>query len=195
KLFNHLLVLPTQYYDKTTSGELLAKITYNVEQVADASADAITVLIRETFTAICLLIVMFSISWQLTLLFFFMVPLMAGIMHVVSKQMRRIATNVQDSVGSVTHVAEEAIEGQKVVKAFGGQDYEIKQFEKATNVNRKAEMKLILTSALSIPSIQIIGSIVLAFTVYLATLNEEHILGTAITPGAFAAMIAAMIAI
>lgn len=189
-MFKHLLRLPSSYYDRTTTGEILSKIIYNVEQVADASSDALTVLIRETCTALGLIAVMFSISWRLTLLFIVLVPIMAGIMHVVSKRMRAVSGRVQGSMGGVAHVAEEAIEGQKVIKAFGGEKYEMGQFDKVTQYNRRQEMKMISTSAISIPIIQLIGSLALAATVYLAT---HSVLKTAITPGAFAAMMAAMI--
>lgn len=195
EMFQHLMQLPTSYYDKTTSGEVLSKIIYNVEQVADASSDALTVLVRESCTAIFLLVVMFTLSWRLTMLFFVLVPLMAGIMHLVSKRMRMVSGRIQESMGQVTHVAEEAIEGHKVIKAFGGQAYEMNHFEKTTQHNRRQEMKLIATSAISIPMVQLLGSIALAGTVYLATLSPEHVLRTAITPGAFAAMIASMIAL
>ncbi|MGE4349824.1 MAG: lipid A export permease/ATP-binding protein MsbA [Candidatus Berkiella sp.] len=195
QMFQHLLKLPTYYYDRITSGEILSKITYNVEQVADACSDAITVMVRESCTAIALIAVMVSISWRLTLLFAITVPIMACIMHFVSKRMRSVSAYIQESMGRVTHVAEEAIEGQKVIKAFGGQAYELSRFAKATQYNRHQEMKLIVTSAISIPMIQIVGAVALAFTVYLATLNPEHTMRTAITPGAFAAMITAMIAL
>ncbi len=193
EMFQHMMRLPTSYYDHTSSGEILSKIIYNVEQVADASSDALTVLVRESCTALGLIAVMLSISWRLTLLFIVTVPLMAFIMSGVSKRMRAVSSRIQASMGNVTHVAEEAIEGQKVIKAFGGQAYETEQFKKATHHNRQQEMKLIATSAISIPMIQVIGSVALAITVYLATLNPEHVLKTAITPGAFAAMMAAMI--
>ncbi|MCS5711789.1 lipid A export permease/ATP-binding protein MsbA [Candidatus Berkiella aquae] len=193
EMFAHMMRLPTSYYDHTSSGEILSKIIYNVEQVADASSDALTVLVRESCTAIGLIVVMLSISWRLTLLFIITVPLMAIIMSGVSKRMRAVSARIQASMGNVTHVAEEAIEGQKVIKAFGGQAYETEQFKQATQNNRRQEMKLIATSATSIPMIQVIGSVALAITVYLATLNPEHVLRTAITPGAFAAMMAAMI--
>lgn len=193
EMFHHLLKLPTSYYDRVTSGETLSKVTFNVEQVADASSDAITVLVRETCTAMALIGVMISVSWRLTFLFAITVPIMAGVMLLISKRMRFISTNIQNSMGRVTHVAEEAIEGQKVIKAFGGQAYEDRRFKETTQNNRRQEMKLIVTSAISIPMIQIIGSVALALTVYLATLNPEHILKTAITPGAFGSMITAMI--
>jgi subfamily B ATP-binding cassette protein MsbA len=92
-------------------------------------------------------------------------------------------------------VAEEAIEGQKVIKGFGGQDYENAAFNKVTRHNRQQEMKLIVTEALGIPLVQLIGSVALAVTICLATLSPDHMLGTAISPGAFAAMMTAMISI
>lgn len=195
EMFSHLLKLPTAYFDRTASGEILSKITYNVEQVADASSDALTVLVRETCTAVGLIAVMFSISWRLTFLFVITVPLMAMVMHFVSRRMRMVSARIQESMASVTHVAEEAIEGQKVIKTFGGQAYEIKRFADATQHNRRQEMKLITTSSFSIPMVQLIGSFALAVTVYLATLDPHHTLKTAISPGAFAAMMAAMIAL
>ncbi len=195
EMFLHLLKLPTSYYDRNTSGEILSKITYNVEQVANASSDALTTLVRESFTIIAIIAVMLSISWRLTVLFFITIPIMIGVMQVVSKRVRGVSTRIQDSMGNVTHAAEEAIEGQKVIKAFGGQAFEQERFEGVLQRNRRQEMKLIATSALSVPMVQIIGSMALAVTVYLATLNPEDALRTSITPGAFAAMMTSMIAL
>lgn len=190
-LFKHMLSLPASFYDNNTSGELLSKITYNVEQVADASTDALTVLVRETCTAVGLVIVMLTVSWRLTVLFFLVVPVMAVVMHFVSKRLRFVSNRVQESVGGVAHVAEEALEGHKVIKAFGGQQYEIAQFQNATRSNLQQEMKLIVTSALSVPAIQLIGSFALAGMIYLATLPPEA--GqVGITPGGFATLIGAM---
>jgi subfamily B ATP-binding cassette protein MsbA len=195
EIFKHLLTLPTSYFDRATSGEILSKIIYNVEQVADASSEALTELVRETFTTIGILAVMFSISWRLTLLFFVLGPLMAGIIHFVSKRTRMVSGRIQESMGEVAHVAEEAIEGQKVIKAFGGQNYETGKFHNAIQNNRRQEMKLISTAAINIPMIQLIGAFALAAMIYLATLDPHHAWGTAISPGAFATMMTSMIAL
>jgi subfamily B ATP-binding cassette protein MsbA len=193
QMFNHLLKLPNKFYDNATSGELLSKITFNVEQVADACTDAITVLVRETCTVVGLVTIMFLISWRLTLLFFITLPIMAFVMHYVSQKLRSVSHDVQDSMANLTHTAEEAIEGQKVIKAFGGARYEQKVFCNVTQNNRSKEMKRIRIAAISIPAVQVIGSIALALTVYLATLNPDSLLKTSITTGAFASMIGAMI--
>ena len=188
QLFKHFMHLPIPFYDQNSSGELLSKLTYNVEQVADASTEALTVMVREFCTVIGLIIVMFSVSWQLTLLFFIIMPVLAYLMGYVSKRIRKVSHQVQSSVGAVAHVAEEAIEGHRVIKSFGGQSYEQDRFEKVTRANFNQEIKLVTTSALSIPAVQLIGSFALALTIYLAT--QPGLIE--MTPGAFAALVGAM---
>ena len=193
KLFNQYLHLPHSFYDNHSSGELLSRITFNVEQVADACTDALTVMVRESFTAIGLLIVMLSISVPLTLLFLVTMPLMALVMHIFSKRLRKYSNRVQDSMADVTHISEEAIEGHQVVKSFTGQEQAQRTFDEISANNRHQEMRHITTSAISIPIIQILGACALAATIYLATADTTF--STSISPGAFAAMISSMLII
>ena len=193
KMFRHLLSLPAVFFDRNSSGELLSRITYNVEQVANASSDALTVMVREGCTTIGLIIVMLSISWKLTLLFVFTIPFMALFFHLASKRLRGVSTAIQTSMEQVTHTAEEVIEGYKEVRAFGGQAYEIERFDGATQHNRRQEMKLIVTTAVSMPLIQLTGSMALAGILYIATLGSAGI--SNVTPGGFATMIVCMVAL
>ena len=195
KMFQHLLTLKTEFFDRSGSGELLSRITFNVEQVANASSDALTVVVREGCTAIGLLIVMCSVSWRLTLLFLVVIPLMALFFDRASRRLRGVSSRIQDSMGFVTHTAEEVISGHREVKAFGGQAYEYERFEAATQDNRRQEMKLITTTALVTPIIQLTGSLALATIIYLATLGPQHGFETAITPGGFVAMMVSMVAL
>lgn len=190
KMFNHLLHLPTTFFDHHTSGELLSKITFNAEQVADASTDAFTVLIRETFTVIGLLCVMLSISWKLTFLFFFTMPLITLALHIASRRLRSLSSRVQGSMGELTHVAEEAIEGHQVIKSYGGQIRAEKRFEKIVQENRRQEMKHISASAITVPIIQLLGALALSMMVYLTT---SSVIEEVLTPGAFATMITSML--
>jgi subfamily B ATP-binding cassette protein MsbA len=190
-LYDKYLHLPHRFYDNHSSGELLSRITFNVEQVADACTDALTVLVRESFTAIGLLIVMLSISVPLTLLFLVALPLMAVVMHLFSKRLRKYSGRVQVSMADVTHAAEETIEGHQVVKVFTGQSKAQALFDKITADNRHQEMRHITTSAISIPIIQILGACALAGTIWLATADTP--VSNSISPGAFAAMISSML--
>ena len=187
-MFDQLLHLPAAFYDANSSGKLLSKFTYDVEQVSRATTDAITVAIRDTLTIIGLLGLMLYLNWILTLVFLVIGPVIALTVRYVNMRFRRIGTNIQASMGDVSSVSEEAIAGHKVVKTFGGKQYEAAHFKIANEKNRGQNMKMIITSAASINIIQIIAALALAGIVYLTTgpLQEE------ITVGSFMSFIAAM---
>lgn len=188
EMFAHLLKLPARFYDQSTSGQLLSAIIYNVDQVARASTDSLVTLVQQIGLVIGLLVVMFAASWQLTLLFFIAGPLVAYLAKYSSRRMRRLSTTVQSSMADITHVAEEAIEGYKVVRSFGGEAYETQKFDRLTEKNRFRELKITATDTLASSGVQIVGSTVVAAAFYLATLHTLHI-----TPGAFTATIIAMV--
>lgn len=190
EMFNHLLRLPATFYDKSTSGQLLSALLYNTEQLAKASTDALVTVVQETCFISGLVIVMLSTSWQLTLWFMFAVPLIATVARYASKRMRRLSKNVQQSMGEVTHVAEEAIEGYKVIRTFGGENYERDKFIAATAYNCRREMKVVATNSLSTAAVQQVAGIAIAVTIFLATSHHA-----AVSAGGFASMLAAMLAI
>lgn len=191
-LFAHLHRLPAKYYDHTTSGKVLSILLYGVDQVANASADVLTTAVQAVFLIVGLIIVMFSISWKLTLLYFMVGPLVIVIMRIASLRIRRLSLGIQDSIAELSHCAEENIEGYKVVRAFEGQQYEIEKFNKATKVNRQREMKVVIARSLSVSIVQVITAFALALTLYVATLDSAQSL---LSPGGFVAMVAAMLAL
>lgn len=186
-LFAHLLRLPTAYYDRSSSGQLLSTIIYNVDQVAKASTDALVTLVQQSGLIVGLLFVMLVTSWQLSLLFFITAPLIAWIARYSSKRMRGLSVNVQKTMGTITHIAEESIEGHKVIRIFGGEDYEVEKFNRATLKNRFNELKMIANNTMASSGVLLIGSVVIATTVYLASSKLTNI-----TAGSFIAMITAM---
>ena len=188
QLFSHLLHLPAKFYDRHTSGQLLSLIIYNTDQIAQATTDALLTLLQEGFFAIGLVIVMLSLSWKLSILILILTPLMTYIIKYTSRRLRRISGSVQESMGSVTHVAEEAIEGYKVIRTFGGEDYEDQKFKKVTNVNRQREMKMVVTDTFGNSLVQLLTGLPIAVILYLATLPSLDI-----SAGSFAAIIAAII--
>lgn len=191
-LFAHLQRLPARYYDHTTSGQVLSVLLYGVDQVANASADVLTTAIQAVFLIFGLIIVMFSISWKLTLMYFLIVPLVTVIMRMASLRIRRLSLSIQDSIAELSHRAEENIEGYKVVRAFEGQEYEAAKFNKATRVNRQREMKSVAVRSISVSLVQFITAGALSLTLYVATMD---IADSMLTPGGFVAMVAAMLAL
>jgi ATP-binding cassette, subfamily B, bacterial MsbA len=188
KIFSHLMRLPAKFYDKNTSGHLLSTIIYNVEQVSEASANALLILLRESALAIGLITVMFIVSWQLSLFFIVVAPLMAFAIKITGRRMRRLSTNVQDAVGDVSHIAEEGISAYHVIRVYGGEAYETNKFNAATKTNRQRELKVAVTNSIGTSIVQILVSIPIACVLWFATMPSMHI-----SAGAFAAMIAALL--
>lgn len=190
EIFAHLMKLPARFYDNTTSGQLLSTIIYNVDQVAKASTDAVVTVVQETCFITGLLIVMVMTSWQLSLVFFITAPLVAIIARYSSRRMRKLSKNVQFSMGNITHVAEEAIEGYKVIRTFGGEKYETEKFNRCAETNRSRELKIIATNSLASSSVQLIAGCIVAVMIFFATKHAFHV-----TAGGFTAMVAAMLAL
>ncbi len=192
QIFAQLIKLPKSYYDYSSSGTLLSKIIYNVDQVASACTNAITTAVQAVALIIGLFVVMLVINWRITLLYVIALPTIAYIVRYASKRMRRVSGNVQDSLGYVTHVTEETIENNQVVKIYSGQEYEIKKFDAYNTINRNQSLKIVVTKALSTSIVQFIGAGVLALTVYLTTLHSGSM---SLSAGSFVALLVSMIGI
>ncbi|HEX6550009.1 MAG TPA: lipid A export permease/ATP-binding protein MsbA [Gammaproteobacteria bacterium] len=188
--FSQLLRLPTRYYDATSSGVLISKLTYNIEQVAEATTNAITVLIRDGLTIVGLIGLMFYLSWKLSFFTLIVGPLIALLVRYVSERFRRYSTRIQDSMGDVTKVAEEVVTGHRIVKLFGGEQQELHHFEAVNERNRYLNMKLVLVNAGSSPIIQLIAGIGMALVIYAATLPSML---NVVSVGTFASFLSAML--
>jgi ATP-binding cassette, subfamily B, bacterial MsbA len=191
QMFSHLLRMPAAFYDESTSGQLLSKIIFNVEQVSRSCTTVIADTVRQGCSIIGLIAVMFSNSWRLTCIFMIGIPVMAGLFHYASRRFRRLGHEIQHTIASVTHVAEENIEGYKVVKIFGGEAYESAQFNQATKRHRQLEMKSAVTDAASAPIIQFFGGCGLALATFFAMQQGSH----ALSAGQFTSLVVAMIAL
>jgi subfamily B ATP-binding cassette protein MsbA len=189
EMFERLLRLPVSFFDAIPSGTLLSKLIYDVEQVARATTDVITILVRDTLTVLVLLMLMFYHSWELALIMLIGTPLIAQVINVINRRFRRYSRRIQLSMGDVTQIAEEAIEGQRVVKTFGGEQYEMGRFEQANENNRRLNMKLELTSAASVPVIQLIAAVGAAVVLYFAL---QQVSNKSLSPGTFMSFVAAM---
>lgn len=191
-LFAHMQRLPARFYDNSNSGKVLSVVIYSVEQIANSSADVVTSAVQSGFLIIGLLVVMFSISWKLSLMYFIIIPLIMVVMRITSLRVRRLSLRIQESIADLIHRAEENILGYKVVRAFDGQANEVVKFNMAANVNRQREMKVVAARAWSISGVQMLAAAALSITVYVATLDISN---SILSPGDFVALIAAMLAL
>lgn len=192
RVFAHIIRLPADYYDEATSGSLLSKILYDVEQVAQVSADALTDFVQNTCLIIGLLTVMMVICWQLSLMFLLTIPFIGLVVNYTNKRVRRISHKVQRSMGDVTEIASEVIDGYRVVRIFGGERYELAKFNKATNASRQNDMKVAVTKAINVSSVQVIIAIGIAAIIF-ATIALSAAKIIIVTAGSFLAIIAAML--
>ncbi|MDE2197360.1 MAG: lipid A export permease/ATP-binding protein MsbA [Gammaproteobacteria bacterium] len=188
--FARLLRLPTSYYDASSSGMLISKLTYNIEQVAEATTNAITVLIRDGLTIIGLIGLMFYLNWRLSVFMLVLAPLIALLVRYISGRFRRYSARIQDSMGDVTRVAEEVISGHRVVKLFGGEQRETQHFDRVNEHNRYLNMKLVLVNAGSSPIIQLIAGCGMALVIYIATLPSML---AVVSVGTFGSFLSAML--
>lgn len=191
-IFNHFLTLPIAYFDRNSSGVLLSRLTYNTEQVAQATTDSITVFIRDTLTIAALITYLLYLNARLTALALVAGPLIAWLITVINRLFRRYSQRIQSSMGDVTRVAKEAIEAPRVIKVFNAEHYESQQFEVVNERNRHSNMRLLLTRGLSNPVVQTLAAAGLATVLYIATVDA---IAGGLTVGEFTSFIAALILI
>ena len=167
KMFDRLLTLPTGFYDQNPSGTLISKLTYDVTQVTEAGTEALTVLVKDSVTVVALLLFVFWLDWQLSLVTFVLGPAIAGVAIIAGRRMRRLSRELQGSFGNQTHVLEEATRGQKVIKIFGGQTYERERFSEVANWVRRLQFKFRVTSSASVPIVEMTGALVFAAIIFI----------------------------
>lgn len=189
QLFQHIMTMPVAFHDKQSTGALISKITFDTEQVLNSVSKSILVLVQQSAFVIGLVGLMFYKSWQLSVIFLLVIPIIALIVSIVSKRFRKVSKNIQGAMGDVTTAAEQTFNGHKVVLTFGGQEREFERFGKINKRNRQQRMKMIATKSASVPIIQVIASFALAFVFYAITSDT---LRDTITAGTFTSIIAYM---
>jgi subfamily B ATP-binding cassette protein MsbA len=167
-MFSNLVRLPTHYYNVHTSGSVISKFTFDVLQVTGAATSMISVLARDSLTIVFLLGYLFFLNWKLTLVALLVGPHAVAITRGFSKRLRAMSRAEQAAMGDLNHALEESIGCHRVVKVFGGQDYEEKRFDFGANKVRRFSMKATSAAAANVPLVQIVVSIALALIIYLA---------------------------
>ncbi|TAK54866.1 MAG: lipid A export permease/ATP-binding protein MsbA [Gammaproteobacteria bacterium] len=192
QLFARYLGLPAAFFDRNGAAQLLSRLTYNIELVAEAATTAVTSLIKDTLTIIGLLGWLFWMNWRLTLFALAVAPLIVGLIRITSRLLRRYSQRIQDSMGDVTRVAKESLEGHRVIKVFNAEPRQLAVFEQVNERNRASHMKLIRVRAVSNPVVQLIAAIGLAAVMYVAI---RRVLAQALTVGEFMSFLTALLLI
>ncbi len=173
QIFNHYTKLPISYFDTNNSGLLISRVTNNVQQVTGASTDAVRTIIREGMTAIALLGYLFYINWKLSLVFLAISPAIIFLVTVVGRRLRKLSKRILTSLGDLTQIVSEIVSGSRIVRSYGGEDYERTRFNKESNYFRNQAMKVAVTSSLQNPAMQMIVACALSGLMYMALIFME----------------------
>ena len=171
-IFDKYLLLPFEFFDRSMSGHLVSVVTFNVQQVTQASTKALKTLLQQGSLVLGLMGYLFYVNWKLTLFFLAVMPLVALLVAVVSKRFRAISTRIQSAMGDVTHVTQEVVNGYQEVRMFGAMDNERQRIDRASQSNRRQNMKMALTEGISNPLVMLLVS--LAFAV-ITTINNSEV--------------------
>ncbi len=185
-IFRQLLRLPSDFYDTNASGSLISKLIYDVEQIAAAVTESVFVLVRDGLTVVAMAGWMIYLNWKLTLFLGVLLPVSTLLMRAMSLRFRKTSQEIQTSMGEISQVTQEAAEGQRVVKAFGGHASEVATFTQANEKNRRQSMRKVMVSAVGTGIIQLLAALALAIVIYFALLSGE------ITAGGFVSYITAV---
>ncbi|ALP41490.1 lipid A ABC transporter ATP-binding protein/permease MsbA [Aeromonas schubertii] len=189
QVFNHMVAMPMSFFDRQNTGHLLSKVTYDASQVSSAASTTLVTLVREGATVVGLLGLMFYHSWQLSVIFLVVGPLVGIIIGLISRRFRKISRHIQHAVGNITTSTEQMLKGHKEVLMFGGQKVEEKRFYQVSNNMRQQTMKMVAADAIGSPIVQMVASIALAAFLYVATIDSVR---STLTAGTFTVMITSM---
>jgi len=188
-VFAKFLQLPTSFFDANSTGKTTAMLTYYTSQISGAATSAITIVVQDSMRIIGFTGLMFWINWSLALITLVIGPIIALIVSHVSKRFRRYSVTIQKSMSEITHISEEVLTGQRVVKVFGGEAHERDVFERVNERNQRISMRKATTTAISIPVIQMIAAVAVAFIVSIAVRDTG---GGIMSPGDLATFFGAM---
>ncbi len=166
--FSRLMSLPVSFFDAHSAGVVTSKLTYDTEQMAKVSTNVAVIVVRDSLTIIGMIGYMLYLDWRLTMIFALMAPVIAVYLRRMTPVLRGAGKIVQGSVGSMTRVSEEAVSGNRVVKIFGGGDYEYRRFAEAAALNRRMQIRLGRISGINSMVVELIAAAALSLIVYYA---------------------------
>ena len=188
-VFRKFLTLPTRFFEERSTGPLLSRMTYNVEMVAESVTSVVTIAIRDILTVIAAFGVMLIQSPKLTIFVAVLFPVVALFVRILGITFRRYSGRIQDSIGEVTQVTEEIVSGNRVVKMFGGYNYEKGRLDEVDGLNKNQNLKLIYVRAAGVAVTQTIFGVGVAGVIYMAGVESAN---GSLTAGQFISFFGAM---
>lgn len=188
RMYAKVIALPASYHAGHNAGELISKLSYDVTQVSTAATNALLIAVRDGLAVIGLIGWMLWLDWRLALAFLLIAPVVAVVVRVVARRLRRMSLHLQGSMGDMTHVLDETIRGRRMIKIYGGQERQRLVFRDVANWIRSYSMKIVTASAASVPVVQLILVSALAGVIYV-TADTEMTVGSFVSFFGAAAML------
>jgi subfamily B ATP-binding cassette protein MsbA len=190
QLYNHILRQPLSFFTKHPTGTLMSRLTSDVGLVQGAVSEAVTSILKDSFSLVGLVFVIFYRDWQLALIAVVIFPLAIYPITTFGRKMRQISSRTQVTVGSLTSLLQETISGNRIVKAFSMEKYENERFAKENERLFKLTMKSVSVRAISSPLMEFLGGIGIASIIIY---GGYQVLQGASTPGTFFSFLAALL--
>jgi subfamily B ATP-binding cassette protein MsbA len=190
RLYQVIQTQSMSFFTKNQTGILMSRITNDVNSMQGAVSEAVTSLLKDSFTLICLMFVIFYRDWQLALVAMVIFPVTIYPIATFGRKIRKLATRTQVTMGSLTTLLQETISGARIVKAFGREDYESSRFSRENENLLKLTLKSVSISAVSSPFMEFLGGVGIAAIIFYG--GYQVIQGVS-TPGTFFSFLAALI--
>ena len=189
-MFEHTLFLPTRFYDQHSSGRLASHIATNPQQVTVSATMALTVLIRDTLTILALMGWLLWLNWQLTSITLILFPLIILTVRYFNKRLRKVSRSSQHALADITHMIEEAVSNNRVVKIFTAEDFEKTRFQHANEKHRGLAMRTTVAQSAVTPLVQLLSSLSVSMIIAIALQGENH---NQVTAGEFVSFLTSLL--
>jgi ATP-binding cassette, subfamily B, bacterial MsbA len=168
EVFRRVLQFPISYFDRNSSGALLSRLTYNTEQIGQATTDSVVSVLTTTLTITFSIGLLLWLNARLALMALTIGPLMGWLISIINRRFRRYSRRIQDSVGDVTRVSKESFEAPRLIKVYNAQEHLDRQFDAVNQHNLRSNMRLVLTRSLANPIVQLVTALGVAVVLYIA---------------------------
>jgi subfamily B ATP-binding cassette protein MsbA len=168
EVFRRVLQFPISYFDRNSAGALLSRLTYNTEQIGQATTDSVVSVLTTTLTITFSIGLLLWLNARLALMALTIGPLMGWLISVINRRFRRYSRRIQDSIGDVTRVSKESFEAPRLIKVYNAQEHLDRQFDVVNQHNLRSNMRLVLTRSLANPIVQLVTALGVAVVLYIA---------------------------
>jgi len=189
KLYKNLINQSIDFLSKSKTGDLVSRITNDIEKIKFAVSETLSVYVRETLTLIALLLVVFYQDWYMALIALIILPVAVLLLALFGKRIKRAGIKSQVAIGRLSNFLSETIIGNKIVKAYNMEDYESERFSKLNQDHYKINRKIALIYSFSAPIMHTIGGLVAAL---IFVVGMRRVSGGDISPGQFTSFLAAL---